>query len=185
MHAKFTDLEWQARQRLLEGLKASEQQEAGVDAKSPWTRLKGDDVALRNRYLNVDPYENNRIRLNVPANESDYINASPIRLPTTKQGEKRYVATQVSLSPIHPIRRVQSYRSIGSQRIYLTSLLENDLRLFNLSRRNHHVDTTCRSQSRKVLSILPTGHELPCPRHHRSRRPVVWHHHHHAVNTRG
>jgi protein-tyrosine phosphatase len=100
MHAKFTDLEWQERQRLLEGLKAFEQQEKGETVESPWLRLKGGEVALRNRYLNVDPYANNRVRLNVPADQNDYINASPIRLPTSTGEEKRYVATQVSLPPI-------------------------------------------------------------------------------------
>lgn len=49
----------------------------------------------RNRYANVDPYLNNRIRLKVPEGYSDYINASPIVLRNTKSDTvTNFIATQ-------------------------------------------------------------------------------------------
>lgn len=43
----------------------------------------------RNRYMNVEPYAQNRIKLKVAEGVNDYINASPIQL-----GRRRYIATQ-------------------------------------------------------------------------------------------
>lgn len=56
---------------------------------SRWARLSGDHIAARNRYLNVEPFITNRIKLQVADGVNDYINASPIRL-----GDRRYIATQ-------------------------------------------------------------------------------------------
>ena len=85
VHAKFIDLEWQQRNRLLAGA----QQPAGSGQPSQWSRLTGDAIAARNRYLNVEPFAQNRIKLNVGEGVSDYINASPIQI-----GKRRYIATQ-------------------------------------------------------------------------------------------
>ena len=46
-------------------------------------------MSTRNRYLNVEPYAQNRIKLRLPDGYNDYINASPIQL-----GERKYIATQ-------------------------------------------------------------------------------------------
>ena len=84
--AKFVDLEWAQRERLLQGT----QQPVGTDAApSQWARLTGDTIVSRNRYQNVEPYASNRVRLRVSEGENDYINASPIIL-----GKRRYIATQ-------------------------------------------------------------------------------------------
>lgn len=56
---------------------------------SEWSRLSGDSIAARNRYLNVEPYASNRVKLKVAEGANDYINASPIRL-----GKRKYIATQ-------------------------------------------------------------------------------------------
>ncbi|KAF2766334.1 hypothetical protein EJ03DRAFT_330193 [Teratosphaeria nubilosa] len=80
LHAKFVDLEWQQRNRLLQGTQAAHQ---------PFARLGGEAIAARNRYLNVEPYADNRIKLKVAKGVNDYINASPIAL-----GKRRYIATQ-------------------------------------------------------------------------------------------
>jgi len=54
----------------------------------------------RNRYANVEPFSSNRILLKVPEGHSDYINASPIVLKSSKTGAvKRFIATQVRHSP--------------------------------------------------------------------------------------
>jgi protein-tyrosine phosphatase len=61
---------------------------------------------VRNRYGNIQPWDNSRIRLNTAIGGSDYINASPIKLrsirrtsrsrsnSTSSLDEYRYIATQ-------------------------------------------------------------------------------------------
>ncbi|EON65136.1 hypothetical protein W97_04373 [Coniosporium apollinis CBS 100218] len=94
--SKFVNLEWQQRNRLALG--------ANLDADPPsqWARVAGDDVIKRNRYMNVDPYLSNRIKLKVPEGHSDYINASPIFLRQTRSGtEKNFIATQGPKEGLH------------------------------------------------------------------------------------
>ena len=72
---------------------------AGVQATdgtpSQWAKVSGDIVLNRNRYANVDPYANNRVKLKVPEGHSDYINASPIVLKNTKsETVMQFIATQ-------------------------------------------------------------------------------------------
>lgn len=68
------------------------------DNPSQWSRIDSTsdpELSRRNRYLNVEPFASNRVRLRVPEGVSDYINASPIMLKQTVSGiEKRYIATQ-------------------------------------------------------------------------------------------
>ena len=68
-----------------------------IDTEQPpqWARCSGDAYAPRNRYMNVDPYQANRVHLDVPEDAFDYINASPIALKSTKSGTVlKYIATQ-------------------------------------------------------------------------------------------
>lgn len=61
-----------------------------------WARCVSDEVMGRNRYANVDPYANNRVKLQVPEGHGDYINASPIVLESTKSKTvTKFIATQV------------------------------------------------------------------------------------------
>jgi len=99
IHGQFIDLEWQQRNRLAQGLQAP-----APDTSSQWARVSGEDVAKRNRYMNVDPFVNNRVRLKVPEGHSDYINASPIKLKSIgaqapDQVDKFFIATQVHIPP--------------------------------------------------------------------------------------
>lgn len=95
LHNKFIDLEWQQRHRMAAGTNHSSSDD---DTPSPWSRVDGSaqpDIMRRNRYLNVEPFASNRVRLRVPKDKLDYINASPIVLKQTVSGvEKRYIATQ-------------------------------------------------------------------------------------------
>jgi protein-tyrosine phosphatase len=82
---KFFDLESLQNQRLNR-----------TDENGPWHIDESSEVRARNRYSNITPWESNRIRLNVPKQCCDYINASPITLKSQKDGSvKRYIATQV------------------------------------------------------------------------------------------
>ncbi|KAF2731080.1 hypothetical protein EJ04DRAFT_526442 [Polyplosphaeria fusca] len=89
IHNKFVDLEWEQRKRL------ADSQNPDGDATSQWAKCGSDEVQNRNRYANVDPYRNNRVKLKVPEGYSDYINASPIVLERTKSGAvSNFIATQ-------------------------------------------------------------------------------------------
>jgi protein-tyrosine phosphatase len=60
-----------------------------------YARCNTEEYASRNRYANVDPYIANRVKLEVPEGHSDYINASPIVLKTTRsKSVLKYIATQ-------------------------------------------------------------------------------------------
>jgi protein-tyrosine phosphatase len=62
--------------------------------------VTGPHLRLLDRYVNIQPWQNNRVRLQVPEGEVDYINASPIVLRSTKrkgggeEEEHRYIAMQ-------------------------------------------------------------------------------------------
>ncbi|RWQ93473.1 protein-tyrosine phosphatase 2 [Paecilomyces variotii] len=88
IHEKFDELEWRQRRRVHEGTTAN-------DGSHRWALETGPEAKARNRYMNVLVWANSRIRLKVPEGESDFINASPIVLKASTQGEeRRYIATQ-------------------------------------------------------------------------------------------
>ncbi|KAJ4412674.1 hypothetical protein N0V91_000436 [Didymella pomorum] len=88
--SKWNDLEWAQMNRLRDGMAPTESEEP-----SKWARCCGEPYAPRNRYMNVDPYQANRVHLEVPEDADDYINASPIELKSTKSGTVlKYIATQ-------------------------------------------------------------------------------------------
>lgn len=66
------------------------------DPTSEWVQEVNPQVAKRNRYANVQPWERSRIHLKVAEGKSDYINASPISLRDPRTGvETKFIATQV------------------------------------------------------------------------------------------
>lgn len=70
---------------------------AATDSEQPtqWAHCSGHVYASRNRYMNVHPYQANRVHLGVPEDAFDYINASPITLKSSKLGTVlKYIATQ-------------------------------------------------------------------------------------------
>ncbi len=89
-------MEWLQRIRLLKSRQ-------DPDPKSRWAQEQELEVKLRNRYMNVQAWANNRIHLRVPEPHCDYINASPIVLPKLRSQEaKTYIATQVRFAgPCH------------------------------------------------------------------------------------
>ncbi|KAJ8105769.1 hypothetical protein OPT61_g9980 [Boeremia exigua] len=90
LDSKWNDLEWAQMNRLRDSMAATDGEQA-----HQWARCNGDGYAPRNRYMNVDPYQANRVHLDVPEDSFDYINASPIALKSTKSGTVlKYIATQ-------------------------------------------------------------------------------------------
>lgn len=91
LHTKWNRFEWTHMERLRDSAQA-----VASDQPNQWARCTGEEYALRNRYANVDPYQANRVQLDVPEGTFDYINASPIVLETTKSKTPlKYIATQV------------------------------------------------------------------------------------------
>ncbi|KAI4270629.1 MAG: hypothetical protein LQ337_006565 [Flavoplaca oasis] len=83
---KFQDLECRQLLRIAEGRR---------NPASNWTQDNAKETRLRNRYLNVQPWDKSRVHLQVPPGESDYINASPITLEDPRTGVvSSYIAAQ-------------------------------------------------------------------------------------------
>jgi protein-tyrosine phosphatase len=93
---KFAVLQWEERIGLLQGMKAN-----GSDAPSQWARCTfdiSDQTRNRNRYEHLTPYKENRVKLKVPEDHNDYINASPIILESTRsKTTTKFIAVQVCL----------------------------------------------------------------------------------------
>ncbi|EFQ98129.1 tyrosine-protein phosphatase 2 [Nannizzia gypsea CBS 118893] len=85
---KFSELEWMERHRRAAGALSQ-------DPTHKWTLDTSPQVKARNRYGDVQAWDNCRVHLKVPAGECDFINASPIVLkdPET-DGEYKYIASQ-------------------------------------------------------------------------------------------
>ncbi|KAK3400539.1 protein-tyrosine phosphatase-like protein [Sordaria brevicollis] len=96
---KFQEIIWLERKRVLEAT-----QNPSRDFR--WARVKGKELRDLDRYRNIQPWYNNRIKLKVPEGKIDYINASPIVLnptvltaaaegePSNTQEPDRYIAMQ-------------------------------------------------------------------------------------------
>ncbi|KAF2808969.1 uncharacterized protein BDZ99DRAFT_571817 [Mytilinidion resinicola] len=85
IHQKFIDVEWEQRNRLARGVH---------DKESQWS-ICGIEMTNRNRYANVNPYQSNRVKLQVPEGHNDYINASPILLQSTASKKvTKFIVTQ-------------------------------------------------------------------------------------------
>lgn len=86
--AKFQEIVWMERNRIMQS----------VTNPSPdfkWARVTGDHLKRLDRYMNIQPWENNRVRLRVPPGKVDYVNASPIALsPATPQQPPRLQAQE-------------------------------------------------------------------------------------------
>ncbi|KAK9248268.1 protein-tyrosine phosphatase-like protein [Lipomyces tetrasporus] len=63
-------------------------------SQSEWSLERALDESTRNRYKDVLPWDKNRVRLQVPEDGCDYINASPIILQAPGLRPRTYVASQ-------------------------------------------------------------------------------------------
>ncbi|KAF5017186.1 hypothetical protein F66182_10914 [Fusarium sp. NRRL 66182] len=96
---KFQDLTWAERDRVLEGSK----NEGDEDFK--WGTFKQVDVqekGLMDRYINIKPWNHNRVKLQVSENELNYVNASDISLTSPSDPSReplRYIAMQGPTQP--------------------------------------------------------------------------------------
>ena len=95
---KFGDLVWLERQRIAQAMR-----NPAPDFR--WARVQGPHLKTLDRYMNIQPWQNHRIKLRVPEGHVDYINASPITLtpsprpatdshPGESREPDRYIAMQ-------------------------------------------------------------------------------------------
>ncbi|KAL1800186.1 hypothetical protein ACET3X_000528 [Alternaria dauci] len=184
VHAKWNRLEMAQVERQRDGIQPTASEEA-----PRWARCFGEDYANRNRYVNVDPYQSNRVHLDVPEGHFDYINASPILLETTKSATQlKYIATQgpkadswshiwrmiwkenespaviVMLTQTHEANREKCYP------YYPQSLSEPDMRInehdefqdgfiHNLHLASYTIDEEARTQVREIDMTTDDGSE--------------------------
>ncbi|KAK2049657.1 protein-tyrosine phosphatase [Colletotrichum somersetense] len=90
---KFQELVWLERERLAAGLAPD------ADETTKWGSYKQTDLrrGVQDRYFNIKPWNHNRVKLRVPAEELDYVNASTISLSSPSNKELpplRYIAMQ-------------------------------------------------------------------------------------------
>ncbi|KAI5466861.1 protein-tyrosine phosphatase-like protein [Mariannaea sp. PMI_226] len=91
---KFQELTWAERDRVLEGTR----NEKDEDFKwGTFKQIDNEERGVMDRYINIKPWNHNRIRLQVPQNEFNYVNASDIILESSFNPELpplRYIAMQ-------------------------------------------------------------------------------------------
>ncbi|KAM0230981.1 hypothetical protein ACHAPO_008807 [Fusarium lateritium] len=91
---KFQDLTWAERERVQEGTKNDGDQDF------KWGTFKQADAqekGVMDRYINIKPWNHNRVKLQVPEEELDYVNASEITVPSPSDPNReplRYIAMQ-------------------------------------------------------------------------------------------
>ncbi|KAI2616732.1 phosphatases II [Hypoxylon sp. NC1633] len=91
IEAKFHDLNWLERFRIQDAIQ-------NPSPSFKFARVTSPEAKLLDRYANIQPWANNRIKLQVPEGQLDYINASPIVLQSPINPEAkpphRYIAMQ-------------------------------------------------------------------------------------------
>lgn len=99
---KFLELEYLQGERLTQSL-------VNTHEDSKWRLDDSPEVSSRNRYSNIAAWEYNRIKLKVPEEHCDYINASPITLTSRKDNSfKRYICTQVCRPALRELDRLKA-----------------------------------------------------------------------------
>ncbi|KAL6895082.1 protein-tyrosine phosphatase-like protein [Trichoderma evansii] len=95
-----------------------------------WTLYKQpDDHTNMDRYENIRPFVHNRVKLQVPENTSEYLNASPINLPSPSdpsQPPLRYIAMQgpIEESIDHVWRMIAEQTSSPAVIVQITNMVE-------------------------------------------------------------
>ncbi|KAJ4293000.1 tyrosine protein phosphatase 1 [Collariella sp. IMI 366227] len=89
---KFSELVWRERNRVMQSL-------SNPSPDFRWARVSGPHLRRLDRYMNIQPWHNNRVKLRVPDGHVDYVNASPIVLAPLPGGAgerepDRYIAMQ-------------------------------------------------------------------------------------------
>ena len=102
----FFDLEVKQRHRLHGALS---------DPNSPFKFNRSSNVIIRNRYGNIQPWDNSRVQLQTPIGGSDYVNASPIKLNTLSGRATKRLRRTDSIHSASSITFDTEYKYIATQ----------------------------------------------------------------------
>ncbi|KAI1773332.1 phosphatases II [Hypoxylon cercidicola] len=126
IEAKFIDLTWAERMRVQDSL-------SNPSPSYQFARVDSIEVKRLDRYANIQPWANNRVKLQVPEGQQDYINASPIVLrspcyPDAKPPH-RYIAMQgpKNITTDHVWRMVMEQLQSPAVIVMLTETLESGM----------------------------------------------------------
>ncbi|KAI0409295.1 protein-tyrosine phosphatase-like protein [Xylaria palmicola] len=90
IESRFQELVWLERMRTQQGFQ-------NPSPNFQFARILSPEAKILDRYTNIQPWANNRVRLPVPEGKLDYINASPISSPSFLRPDTRplkYIAMQ-------------------------------------------------------------------------------------------
>lgn len=124
---RFQELTWAERDRVLEGSR----NEAVEDFRwGQFKQLNAEDKGIMDRYFNIKPWNHNRIKLQVPEDELDYVNASAITVPSPSGPNKQplcYIAMQGPTEPSFDYvwRMISEQLSSPAVIVQLTCMNEN------------------------------------------------------------
>lgn len=151
---KFHELTWAERGRLALGARSD------VPNNFRWAMFRqtdggvGSQRGIMDRYINIKPWNHNRVRLKVAENEFDYVNASKITLESVRDPSLpplRYIAMQGPTTPsfAHVWRMIAEQTSSPAVIIQLTSMVEGGVVKCNqyFPDRHHHASSTSPSAS--------------------------------------
>ncbi|KAK0385468.1 hypothetical protein NLU13_7944 [Sarocladium strictum] len=123
---QYQSLTWNERSRVLAGVRREDGEE------NRWGQYKQIDRerGIMDRYNNIKPWNHNRVRLQVPENQFDYVNASAIELPSSSDptvAPLRYIAMQGPTEPsfAYVWRMIAEQLRSPAVIIQLTSMVEN------------------------------------------------------------
>lgn len=85
------------------------------DSNSPFKLDRSPSITQRNRYANIQPWENSRIQLKSPIGGSDYVNASPIKLQSLSRHAARKIRRTSSTHSASSISLGDDYNYIATQ----------------------------------------------------------------------
>lgn len=123
---KFMDVQWNERTRQNGPLARA----AAADPDTDYPYILHQDNLDMNRYGNILPYNHTRVRLHVPEETVDYVNASTITVPSVenKLPPLRYIAMQgpIEASVDHVWRMVAEQFGRTAVIVQLTTMFENN-----------------------------------------------------------
>lgn len=100
-----------------------------------WTLYRQTNAHERgqmDRYANIKPWSHNRVTLNVPEGELDYVNASPVGVPASSEEitKYKYIAMQGPTEPSFDYvwRMIAEQTTSTAVIVQLTTMFEGDMR---------------------------------------------------------
>ncbi|KAK4063855.1 hypothetical protein Trihar35433_8563 [Trichoderma harzianum] len=140
MDSKYSKLDWEGHLRATQSMRDNKLGDV------QWTMYKHPDTHEKmDRYTNIMPWAHNRVKLQVPENEFDYINASTITLTSSNSSQPplHYIAMQAPTIPSfdHVWRMIAEQTSSPAVIVQLTNMIDLDVV--------------------KCNQYFPTGNKLP------------------------